>query len=116
MPVAATPFEEGAAVRYILLGRIDLTLLAVAGDTVYFRAGKYAYTSGLTTCKSGTDTVNAILLNAGGKSGAPIKYWAYPGETPVFDFSGIKDEKERADLIAWLRMQSDNPLPWPAIK
>src|SRR5450432_3168457 len=36
--------------------------VAVAGDTVYFRAGKYAYTSGLKTCTSGTDTVNAILL------------------------------------------------------
>jgi hypothetical protein len=65
--------------------------VAAAGDTVYFRAGKYAYTSGLKTCASGTDTVNAILLNTGGKSGAPIKYWAYPGEIPVFDFSGIKD-------------------------
>ncbi|HTA88897.1 MAG TPA: right-handed parallel beta-helix repeat-containing protein, partial [Polyangiaceae bacterium] len=64
---------------------------AVAGDTVYFRAGKYAYTSGLKTCASGTDTINAILLSSGGKSGAPIKYWAYPGEIPVFDFSGIKD-------------------------
>jgi MYXO-CTERM domain-containing protein len=65
--------------------------VAVAGDTVYFRAGKYAYTSGLAACKSGTDTVNGVLLSSGGKSGAPIKYWAYPGEIPVFDFSGIKD-------------------------
>ncbi|HEX3777539.1 MAG TPA: MYXO-CTERM sorting domain-containing protein [Polyangiaceae bacterium] len=65
--------------------------VAAAGDTVYFRAGTYAYTSGLKTCASGTDTINAILLSSGGKSGAPIKYWAYPGETPVFDFSGIKD-------------------------
>jgi hypothetical protein len=65
--------------------------VAVGGDTVYFRAGKYAYTQGLKTCASGTDTINAILLSSGGKSGAPIKYWAYPRETPVFDFSGIKD-------------------------
>jgi len=65
--------------------------VAQAGDTVYFRGGKYAYTAGLKTCASGTDTINAILLSTGGKSGAPIKYWAYPGETPVFDFSGIKD-------------------------
>ncbi|HEX7450861.1 MAG TPA: right-handed parallel beta-helix repeat-containing protein, partial [Polyangiaceae bacterium] len=65
--------------------------VAVAGDTVYFRAGKYAYTSGLKACASGTDTVNAILLGGGGKAGAPIKYFAYPGETPVFDFSAIKD-------------------------
>ncbi len=65
--------------------------VAQAGDTVYFRAGKYVYTAGLKTCASGTDTINAILLSSGGKSGAPIKYWAYPGEIPVFDFSGIKD-------------------------
>jgi MYXO-CTERM domain-containing protein len=65
--------------------------VAAAGDTVYFRAGTYAYTAGLTTCASTTDTINAILLSKSGTSGSPIQYWAYPGETPTFDFSGIKD-------------------------
>jgi hypothetical protein len=65
--------------------------VAKAGDTVYFRAGTYAYTAGLTTCASTTDTINAILISESGTSGNPINFWAYPGETPIFDFSGIKD-------------------------
>jgi cytochrome c len=31
-------------------------------------------------------------------------------------FVGIPDEKTRADLIAWLRMQADKPLALPAAK
>ena len=66
-------------------------MAAAAGDTVYFRAGTYAYKAGTAACKSGTDTVNAILLDKSGSSGNPIRYWAYPGEKPVFDFAAIKD-------------------------
>jgi MYXO-CTERM domain-containing protein len=65
--------------------------IAMPGDTVYFRGGTYAYTDALTTCASPTDTVNAVLLSKSGTSGNPIRYWAYPGEHPVFDFSGISD-------------------------
>jgi MYXO-CTERM domain-containing protein len=65
--------------------------VAMPGDTVYFRGGTYAYTDALTTCGSPTDTVNAVLLSKSGTSGNPIRYWAYPGEHPVFDFSGISD-------------------------
>jgi hypothetical protein len=65
--------------------------VAMPGDTVYFRGGTYAYTDALTTCASPTDTVNAVLLSKSGTSGNPIRYWAYPGEHPVFDFSGISD-------------------------
>jgi hypothetical protein len=66
--------------------------VAQAGDTVYFRGGTYSYTAGLNTCKSQTDTVNAITLNKSGTSGRPIHYWAYPGERPVFSFSGMRDD------------------------
>lgn len=31
-------------------------------------------------------------------------------------FVGIKDDKERADLIAYLRQQSDSPVPLPTVK
>lgn len=65
--------------------------VAVAGDTVYFRGGTYAYTAGVNTCISTTSTVNAINLSKSGASGNPIRYWAYPNETPVFDFSPMKD-------------------------
>ena len=65
--------------------------MAAAGDTIYIRGGQYTYTKGTTTCTSTTATINGIPLNKSGSSGNPIRYWAYPGETPIFDFYGIKD-------------------------
>ncbi len=62
-----------------------------AGDTVYIRGGTYSITKGVNTCASETDTVNAILLNKSGTTSSPIRYYAYPGETPVFDFSKMTD-------------------------
>jgi hypothetical protein len=46
-----------------------------AGDTVYIHGGTYYPGSGITFSTSGTSDTNRI------------KYWAYPGEVPVFDFS-----------------------------
>ena len=66
--------------------------VVAAGDTVYFRGGTYAYTAGINTCASQTATVNAITLNKSGASGSLITYSAYPGETPVFTFSGMTDD------------------------
>ena len=83
-------------------------VIAAPGDTVYFRAGTYAYTSGLTTCSSGTDTINAIVLGKSGTVGNLIHYLAYPGETPVFDFSGIKDScRVKGFLVSgsWLHLR-----------
>jgi len=65
---------------------------AAAGDTVYFRGGTYSYTAGTNTCTSQTDTVNAIVLNKSGTAGNLIQYFAYAGETPIFDFSKMKDD------------------------
>ena len=56
---------------------------AVAGDTVYLRGGTYAITTpktsgaGILFSKSGTSDTNRI------------KYWAYPGEAPLLDFSNM---------------------------
>ena len=66
--------------------------VAQPGDTVYFRGGKYVYTAGVEACASRTAIVNAITLDKSGVSGQPIRYWAFPGETPVFDFSQMKDD------------------------
>ena len=66
--------------------------LAQPGDTVYFRGGRYAYTKATTACASRRATVSAIVLDKSGPAQQPIRYWAYPGETPVFDFSGMKDD------------------------
>ena len=65
---------------------------AAAGDTVYFRGGRYKYSDATGTCGGSTSaTVNAVVLSKSGTSGSPINYFAYPGEKPVFDFSGITD-------------------------
>ena len=53
---------------------------ATAGDTVWLRGGTYQYTAGLGA------SANAVLFNKSGASGRPINYFAYPGETPTFDF------------------------------
>jgi hypothetical protein len=66
--------------------------VAQAGDTVYFRGGTYAYTKANSTCPSRTGRVDAVTLNKSGASGNPIRYWAYPGEKPVFDFSKVTDD------------------------
>jgi MYXO-CTERM domain-containing protein len=53
------------------------------GDTVWIRGGTYKITTpktsgaGIQLSKSGTSDTNRI------------KYWAYPGETPLFDFSKL---------------------------
>jgi hypothetical protein len=65
--------------------------VAVAGDTVYFKGGTYSYSKGTTTCSSGTATISGVVLSKSGSAGNPIKYWAAPGEKPVFDFGGIAD-------------------------
>jgi len=55
-----------------------------AGDTVWIRGGTYKTTTpktsgaGIQLSKSGTSDTNRI------------KYWAYPGETPKFDFTNLQ--------------------------
>ncbi|MBN1607253.1 MAG: hypothetical protein JW940_11515 [Polyangiaceae bacterium] len=57
--------------------------VAAAGDTVYIRGGTYSITTptaagaGIRFTKSGTSDTNWI------------RYWAYEGDTPVFDFSKL---------------------------
>ena len=57
--------------------------VAGAGDTVYLRGGTYSITrpdtsgAGVTFSKSGTSDTNRI------------KFWAYQGETPIFDFTNM---------------------------
>ncbi|MDI1460823.1 cellulose binding domain-containing protein [Catellatospora sp. KI3] len=64
---------------------------AVAGDLVYLRGGTYSFTRANKACASQTDRVDAITLNKSGSQGNPIRYWAYPAEKPIFDFSRMTD-------------------------
>ena len=49
-----------------------------SGDTVYVRGGTYSLTAQVKPSKAGTEA-------------ARCKLWAYPGEKPVFDFTGLND-------------------------
>jgi hypothetical protein len=70
--------------------------LVSAGDTVYIRGGLYnvredqisSYqNNGLFACIS--------YLDKSGTPGHTIKYWAYPDEQPVFNFSAVKPADKR---------------------
>jgi len=66
-------------------GTISLPFLTIAkgvasipgGGIVYLRGGTYSYT-----------TSSRLILDSVGTSGSRFRLWAYPGETPIIDFTG----------------------------
>lgn len=80
---------------------------AAPGDTVYFRGGTYKYTDATSTCSSPNATVDAVDLSKSGTSGKPIRYWAYPGEKPRFDFSGITDASKYSCRQVGVHVEAD---------
>lgn len=84
--------------------RVGPNLYNVVGGTV---AGKASFSySGAMSGKGGTWTyeeLSAFLENPGK---------AVPGTK--MSFAGLRKEDERANVIAYLRMQSSNPVPLPA--
>jgi hypothetical protein len=63
---------------------------ASAGDTVWVRGGSYSSTGQITLSKSGSSDSKRT------------KIWAYPGETPVFDFSRYVTTNPAVDVPAIL--------------
>ena len=57
---------------------------ASAGDTVWIRGGVYMF--------SGTSDTIAVGFSKAGGTNDPIKYFAYPGETPIFDLYNLKPQ------------------------
>jgi hypothetical protein len=58
-----------------------------AGDTIYIRDGTYA--------------LSANVSPGSSKVGAPgnyIKFWAFPGEHPIFDFSGMSGSAKALEM------------------
>lgn len=53
---------------------------ASAGDTVLIRGGRFAF--------SGSGTVG-VSFTKSGTANAPINYFAYPGEVPIFDLTNL---------------------------
>ncbi len=57
---------------------------AVAGDTVYIRGGTYRVTT------PGSTSAGIVFSKSGTSDTNRIRYWAYEGEVPVFDFTDMK--------------------------
>lgn len=55
--------------------------VALPGDTVWVRGGRYEFVAGRGA------SPYAVRFDKSGQEGRPIRYWAYPGERPAFDFS-----------------------------
>ncbi len=68
--------------------------LASPGDTVYIRGGLYEPDENDISNVSGI-FASVTYLSKSGVEGNRINYWAYPGETPVFDFTAIKPADKR---------------------
>jgi hypothetical protein len=65
---------------------------AAPGDTVFLRGGLYQVKESHIARRVRNFSAYVFELNKSGTADAPIKYWAYPKETPVFDFSNIKPQ------------------------
>jgi cytochrome c len=83
--------------------RVGPNLWGVVGRPRASEAG-YEYSSAM-KAKGGTWTFDELNKFLAG----PQKYIAGTKMT----FAGVSNDKQRADLIAYLRTQSDNPLPLP---
>ncbi len=78
------------------------------GDTVWIRGGTYAMQqSQITRNRRGRAIVT--LLDTSGAPDQPIRYWAYPNETPIFDYSAVKPIGARVTAIevdgSWLHIK-----------
>ncbi|MDI9637222.1 cytochrome c family protein [Kamptonema cortianum] len=86
--------------------RIGPDLYGVVGAPKGQHQG-YAYSSALEK-KGGTWTLD------------DLNEWLYSPRDFVpgtkMSFAGVKDDKERADLIAYMMKQSDSPMPLPEVK
>ena len=84
-------------------GTIDLPLASLQkaqewvspGDTVYIRGGIYEPTEEHISRVVQNLFASVTYLDKSGTEGNTIKYWAYPGETPVFDYSAVKPPDKR---------------------
>ena len=71
--------------------------LVSKGDTVYIRGGVYKIRPDqISRVQQDLFACITFLNKSGGfREGETIKYWAYPGETPVFDFSDVRPANQR---------------------
>jgi hypothetical protein len=68
---------------------------ASPGDTIFIRGGSYKIRQDQITIVVSNLFACISYLDKSGTEDRPIKYWAYPGETPVFDYSDIRPANQR---------------------
>jgi hypothetical protein len=74
--------------------------MAVAGDTVFIRGGVYTF--------AGTSATVGVLFNKSGQANLPINYFAFPGETPIFDLFGLLPQARVTGLdvnCSWIHLR-----------
>ncbi len=70
------------AAPFATVGRAQMA--AAPGDTVFLRGGVYRF--------SGTQATIGVELTKSGQSGKPMRYFAQPGELPIFDLFELKPQ------------------------
>jgi MYXO-CTERM domain-containing protein len=65
-------------------------MAAAPGDTVFIRGGVYRF--------SGTTAAVGVAFTKSGQEGKPIRYFAYPGEVPIFDLFELKPQQRVTGL------------------
>jgi MYXO-CTERM domain-containing protein len=65
-------------------------MASAPGDTVFIRGGVYKF--------SGTSATVGVSFTKSGQDGKPIKYFAYPGEVPIFDLFELKPQQRVTGL------------------
>lgn len=78
------------------------------GDTTLIRGGAYRMSESHVTRKDRL-RAHVVELNKSGEERARINYWAYPGETPVFDFSEVRPPRRRVHAFSvsgsWIHLK-----------
>ncbi len=69
--------------------------LVTPGDTVYVRGGTYEFTEDDISEVVQNLFASITYLDKSGTEDNLIRYWAYPGETPVFDYSAVTPANRR---------------------
>ena len=107
--VAPQGDDAGAGTLAAPFATIQRAQEAVApGDTVLVRGGTYVMSEAQIARKERIFAYGT-LLDKSGRPGKRIQYWAYPGEQPVFDFSGVKPAGYRVHAFrvtgSWLHLK-----------
>lgn len=101
--------DSHAGTRAAPFATLQRAQTAVApGDTVWVRGGTYRMNEAQ-IAKRERPYAYVTLLDRSGEPGRPIRYWAYPGEQPVFDFRDVKPAGWRVTAFrvnaSWLHLK-----------